>query len=342
MTPRPRIFARLARSIALVAGAAVTVPLVAVAAPVTAGAAPTAPAPAPVGSAAPVSPGSPASPGSLAPLAPCDGPAPRVTGFGDAAAPVVGWRENLVFDGRGRLWVSNVVTGEVIGYDAAGQRVANVRIGMPGGLAVSPTGEIVVVTGSMVVAPTSQIFAFDPDDDEPTPRLITTLPAGKNGLAVDSRGNMYTTGLFDATVTKVRPDGSVDGAWTRAAAIGGTNGIAIRDDTAFLSTTLAADTVIYEMPLDDPAAARPRVITHLPDLPRGLDDLTVTADAIYAAGMTGGEILRIDRATGAACVLVGGLTGPTSVRAAEQFGGFGPTDLFVTAVDGRIRHVAVG
>lgn len=281
-----------------------------------------------------------ASPGSHAPLAMCDGPAPRVTGFGDAAAPVLGWRENLVFDGRGHMWVSNVVAGEVVAYDAAGQRVASVRIDSPGGLAVTPSGEVVVVTGALVTAARSEIFAFDPDDD-PAPRLVATLPAGKNGLAVDPAGNMYTTGLFAPTVTKVRPDGTVDEAWSAAAAIGGTNGIAIRDGAAYLSATLAPDTVIYEMPLGNPAAARPHVHTRLPEVPRGLDDLAVTDDAIYAAGMTGGEIIRVDRWTGASCVVVGGIPGPTSVRVAEGFGGYGPGDLFVTAIDGGIRHVAL-
>ena len=289
-----------------------------------------------------VPPAAGGSPGSHAPLAMCDGPAPHVTGFGDAAAPILGWRENLVFDGRGRMWVSSSIASEVTGYDAAGQRVATVHIDSPGGLAVTPDGEVVVVTGALVTAARSEIYAFDPDDDAPAPRLVATLPAGKNGLAVDPDGNMYTTGLFAPTVTKVRPDGSVDHAWSDAAAIGGTNGIAIRDNTAYLSATLAADTVIYEMPLSNPAAARPHVHTRLPEVPRALDDLAVTDDAIYAAGLTGGEIIRVDRRTGASCVVVSGIPGPTSVRVAEHFGRFGAGDLFVTAIDGQIRHVALG
>ncbi len=282
-----------------------------------------------------------AAPSSHAPLAPCDGAPPRVTGFAEAAAPIVGWRENLVFDGRGRMWVSNVVAGEVVGYDAAGQRVATVPVASPGGLAVTPTGDVAVVTGALLTSPRSEVLVFDPDDD-PTARLIATLPAGKNGLASDSGGNLYTTGLQESAIIKLRPDGSVDHAWTGAAAIGGTNGIAIADGVAFVSATLAADTVIYEVPLDNPGAARPHVLTRLPEVPRALDDLAVTDDAIFAAGMTGGEILRVDRQTGSACVLASGIPGPTSVRVAEGFGGYGPGDLFVTSIDGQIRHVAAG
>lgn len=280
--------------------------------------------------------------GSLAPLPACDGPAPRVTPFADAATPVLGWRENLVFDGRGRMWVSEVLANQVVAYDPSGRRVASVPIESPGGVALTPGGEVVVVTGAMITAPHSRIYAFDPDATHPTARLVTTLPPGKNGLATDVDGNMYTTGLFAPTVTKVRPDGSVDEAWSAAAAIGGTNGIAIRDHTAYATVTTSVDTVIHEIHLNDPAAARPHLLTRLLDLPRGLDDLAATDDALYAAGLTGGEILRVDQRTGAACVLVGGIPGPTSVRAAEGFGGYGPGDLFVTSVDGSIRHVATG
>lgn len=280
--------------------------------------------------------------GSLAPLPACDGPAPRVTPFADAAMPVLGWRENLGFDGRGRMWVSGVLANEVVAYDPSGRRVAAVPIESPGGVALTPGGEVVVVTGAMITATHSRIYAFDPDAAQPTARLVTTLPPGKNGLAVDSEGNMYTTGLFAPTVTRVRPDGAVDEAWSAAAAIGGTNGVVIRDRTAHVTATTSVDTVIHEIPLDNPVAARPNVLTRLPDLTRGLDDLAVTDDALYAAGITGGEILRVDRRTGAACVLVGGIPGPTSVRAAEGFGGYGPGDLFVTSVDGSIRHVATG
>ncbi|WP_010539775.1 SMP-30/gluconolactonase/LRE family protein [Dietzia alimentaria] len=282
------------------------------------------------------------SPGSLSPLPTCDGPAPRITPFGDAAAPVLGWRENLVFDGRGRMWVSGMLANEVVAYDPGGRRVASVPIDSPGGLALTPEGEVVVVTGATPTATHSKIFAFDPDSARPAPRLVTTLAPGKNGLAVDAAGNMYTTGLFAPTITKVRADGTVDDAWSATAAVGGTNGIVIRDRTAYVTVTASVDTVVYEIPLSNPIAARPHVLTRLPALARGLDDLAVTDDALYLAGLTGGEILRVDRWTAAPCVLVGGIPGPTSVRVAEGFGGYGPGDLFVTSVDGSIRHVAIG
>lgn len=285
--------------------------------------------------------------GSLAPVPACDGPPPRITPFGDAAttstaAPVLGWRENLAFDGRGRMWVSSVLGDRVEAFDASGRRVATVRIASPGGVAVTPAGDVVVVTGALPTAPHSSIYAFDPDVADPTPRLVATLPAGKNGLAVDAAGNMYTTGTFAPTVTKVRPDGSVDADWSARAAVFGTNGIAIRGDTAVVSVTTSVDTVIHELPLGDPAAGRATVVTRLPDVPRGLDDLTVTDRAIYTVGWTGGEVLRLDRATGSACVLAAGIPAPTSVRVAEGFGAYGHTDLFVTSADGSIRHLATG
>lgn len=279
--------------------------------------------------------------GSLAPIGPCEGPAPAVAPFGDASLPVVGWRENLVFDGRGRLWVSSVLENRIDGYDAGGRRVASVEVGSPGGLAVGPGGDVFVVTDPLVVAPTSTIRSFDPDSPSPQARLVATLPGGKNGLAADAEGNLYATGENAASVTRVRPDGSVDEGWSARAAVHGTNGIGIHDGTAVVSVTFATDTVLHAIPLDRPEDARATVLTRLPDLARGLDDLAVTDHDVYVAGMTGGEILRVDRASGAACVLVTGIPGPTSVRVAEGFGAFGPRDLFVTSIDGTIRHVAL-
>lgn len=279
-------------------------------------------------------------PGSFAPLPACDGPAPRVTPFATAAPPVLGWRENLAFDGHGRMWVSSPLSGKVEGFDASGRRVASVPIAFPAGVTVGPSGDVVVVTDPLVTSPTSSIRAFDPDAAHPTARLVATLPGGKNGLASDDEGNLYTTGLFAPTVTRVGPDGAVDREWSARAAIPGSNGIAVRDGTAYVTTTLSAETVVHTVPLDDPGSGGAAVLTRLPDLPRGVDDLAVTDSALYLAGMTSGEILRTDRATGDTCVLVSGVPGPTSVRKAEGFGPYGEGDLFVTSIDGSIRHVA--
>ena len=278
--------------------------------------------------------------GSLAPLTPCDGPAPRVATFGEAGTPVLGWRENLAFDGRGRMWVTSLLGDRVEAFDSTGHRVASVPVVAPGGVAVTPAGEVAVVTGASPTSTRSTIVAFDPDAADPIPRLVATVPAGKNGLAVDADGNMYTTGVLAPTVIKVRPDGSIDEEWSARAAIVGSNGIAIRDRTAFVTVTTSVDTAVHEVPLDDPAASRATALTRPPALPRGLDDLAVTDRAIYAVAFTGGEVLRIDRDSGAACVLAGGIPAPTSVRVAEGFGGFGPTDLFVTSADGSTRHIA--
>ena len=284
----------------------------------------------------------PAGPlGSLAPIGDCEGPAPRVTPFGDAAPPVLGWRENLVFDGRGRLWVSSVAANRVDAYDPQGRRVASVDVGSPGGLAVGPTGEVFVVTDAFPLSPTSTIWGFDPTAAQPVPRHVATLPGGRNGLAADAEGNLYTTAEAADRVLRVRPDGTVDHDWSARAAVHGTNGIAIRGGEAVVSVTFATDTVLHTVPLDRPEASRATVLTRLPELARGLDDLAITDTAVYVVGMTAGEILRVDRASGAACVLLSGLPGPTSVRVAEGFGPFGERDLFVTAVDGQIRHVAL-
>lgn len=278
--------------------------------------------------------------GSLAPLPTCEGPAPQVTPFAESAPPVLGWHENLAFDGRGRMWVSSPLSNKVEGFDSSGRLIATVPIAFPSGVAVTPDGDVVVVTDPLITSPTSSIYAFDPDAPHPAPRLVATLPSGKNGLASDSEGNLYTTGILAPTVTKVRPDGSVDHEWSDQATVAGSNGIVVRDGAAFVTVSLAPDTAVHTLPLDDPGARRATVLTRLPDLPRGSDDLAVTENAIYTPGMTGGEILRTDRNTGETCVLVSGIPLPTSVQEAEGFGQYGTGDLFVTSIDGTIRHIA--
>lgn len=276
-----------------------------------------------------------------APIAPCPGPAPTVTTFGDTPPPVLGWTENQAFDGLGRLWVSKTFLNRVDAYDDAGDVVASVPVRAPGGIAPGPDGRMHVAAGTGYLADRSDLVSFDPAVARPEARVETRLDSRKNGLAVDAHGNRYLTGLEDAGLTKVGPDGEVDVAWSQAAALGVANGIAIDGDTAFV-TQSTDSTLVHMVPLDRPADWTTVELTAPPVTARGLDDLDVTADALYVTSWTTGEVYRVDRTSGAACVVVDGIPRATSVLVADGFGDFGPNDLLVSSLHGPIRHVALG
>lgn len=276
-----------------------------------------------------------------APIAACEGPAPRVTTFGDTPPPVLGWTENQAFDGQGRLWVSKTFLNRVDAYNGDGEVVASVDVRAPGGIALGPDGRMHVAAGTGYLADRSDLATFDPAAATPEARIEAGLDSRKNGLAVDGTGNRYLTGLDDAGLTKVRPDGTVDDEWSAAAAIGVANGIAIEGDTAYVSQSTSR-TVLLAVPLDRPEETTTTTLTAPPAAPRGLDDLAVTPHAIYVTSWTTGEVFRVNRDTGDACVLVGGIPRATSVVLADGFGPFGQGDLLVTSLHGPIRHVALG
>ncbi|WP_314037022.1 SMP-30/gluconolactonase/LRE family protein [Dietzia sp. CH92] len=279
------------------------------------------------------------APGSVGtPIAACPGPAPRVSTFGDAPVPVVGWTENLAFDADGRLWVSTTFLNRVDAYDPDGRVVASVAVRAPGGIALGPDGRMHVAAGTGYLADRSDVVTFDPAAERPEARIEARLDARMNGLVVDAAGNRYLTSLDVPALTRVTAAGEVDDDWTRRAGIGVSNGIAIEGDTAYV-TQSTTRTVVLKVPLDRPEATTTRELTTPPEIARGLDDLAVTPQALYVTSWTTGEVFRVDRGTGDACVLVGGIPRATAVVVADGFGEFGPDDLLVTSLHGPIRHV---
>lgn len=101
---------------------------------------------------------------------------------------------------------------------------------------------------------------------------------------------------------------------------------------------------VERVPLDEPAAYNPVAkLSQPPLLYKGLDDLEAVGDQIYVTAYLSGELLRVDRATGKACVLVSGLQLPTSVRAPVGFGEHDPgRELFVSEASGRIVQITLG
>jgi len=270
--------------------------------------------------------------------------------------PVVEWRENLAFDGNGLMWVTRPVVDPVAGlglveaYSPDGALQKTLELPQPQGIR-EYGGQMFVNSGG------NTIVRFDPRADHPVPEPFATGLNGGNGLAVDDDGNFYVGPESSNPVIKVTSDGVVDNNWATAE---GVNGVSVSEDghlygavtkdqrSRVVNIPLAAPTQYSTLTYLSSGAVTlapslvPPVLTE-PLLPKGPDDLEVGPhDALYVAAFLAGELLRVDRRTGMACVLVSGLLTPTSVRFPV---GFGPyqraSDMFVTEASGRILRVHV-
>lgn len=116
-------------------------------------------------------------------------------------------------------------------------------------------------------------------------------------------------------------------------------GLALSPDHRTVYTDDLFTGQVYRIPLDAPD--RWSVVTTVPGLVPGLDDLAVSGDGhLYAAAHLTGVIHRVDPDSGASCAVTTALpvgwAGPSSVRIAADGDRFA---LYVTAFDGALRRV---
>lgn len=195
------------------------------------------------------------------------------------------------------------------------------------------------------------------DEDEPWrvwrigvdgPEAYSGLTRGWNGMAFADDGDLYLTDLDEGILRLPADDPESSELWLRAE---GANGLSYDGVERILYAALTTDqrSPILRIPLDEPSAATeihlsfgaaaldgplPPSDPGLPLVPKVLDDLVLGPDRmLYAAAHGAGELLRVDPATGAACVLAKGLKEPTSVRVASEFPSY-DGDLFVTTFGG--------
>ncbi|MGW2598603.1 SMP-30/gluconolactonase/LRE family protein [Streptomyces klenkii] len=267
-----------------------------------------------------------------------------VSVFHKGGIPLLDWRENLEFDGRGTLWVSHVTQHRVEGYAPDGTLKASFPLSGPGGIRRGPDGMMYVNYGVNPLKPAGGVVRFDPTAAAPEPEKVVSGLSGINGLAVDTEGNLYVSRELATGILKFRPDGTKDEEWTRSANVFGTNGLEIVGDQLYASVLLDASSRVVRVPLKDPA--RHTTVTRLSsNLLDGkfLDDLTEFNGSLVVASFRDGELIRVDPATGRSCTLVTGLRMPTSVRVPRGFGGHDARHtLFAVEASGRIVRVTVG
>jgi sugar lactone lactonase YvrE len=277
-----------------------------------------------------------------------------------SGVPLADWREELAFDGHGGMWVSRLHQNVVERYAPSGAVLTRVQIPGPGGVALGPDG-LLYVNSLPDFGGVPQVYRFDPLLSNPIPKVFVANLPGVNGSAFDGQGNLYiSTETAAPSVLKIRPDGSRDTSWEKAASFSYANGLVVAGQYLYAARTEDQRSPIEQVPLSDPAAhktiadlsfgvASAEPALHLPPnfgaplIPKGLDDLTVGPDGmIYVVAFLTGELLRVNPTTGEACVVVSGLTMPTAVQFPISFGHFSHrNDPFVVDAAGDVLHVSL-
>ncbi|WP_438483706.1 SMP-30/gluconolactonase/LRE family protein [Streptomyces sp. S186] len=266
--------------------------------------------------------------------------------FHKGGLPLLDWRENLEFDGHGTLWVSHVMQHRVEGYEPSGRLRTSFPVNGPGGIRRGPDGMMYVNFGLNPLtswASGGGIMRFDPAAATPRPRTVVSGLSGINGLAIDHAGNFYVSRELATGILKIRPNGTKDERWTRAADVFGANGLALVGDQLYASVLVSATSPVVRVPLDAPA--HHVTVADLSSNLLGtklLDDLTSYDGRLLVASFRDGELIQVDPATGRSCTFVGGLRMPTSVRVARGFGEHSAQHaLFVSEASGRVMKVTV-
>ncbi|MEU7140135.1 hypothetical protein ABZ942_11855 [Nocardia sp. NPDC046473] len=253
-------------------------------------------------------PAATADPLAAQPVAAC-APALAATAV-PAGVPMLDWSENVGYDVAGNLWVSRVYRNVVQRYDRSGALTATVPVDFPGAVRSGPDGLLYVVYGdtpTSLVSP-GGVVRFDPTAADPKPEVfvsgVRTMP---NGAAFDADGNLYL-GASLSGVIRVRPDGTIDTAWTDQAPKGSANGVVVRDRVLYVTSNGGPLGRILRVPIDAPGAASvvADIASPLPGIPDFTDDLLVDSSGILYVTTVFGQLVRVDPATGAACAVLSG------------------------------------
>lgn len=234
--------------------------------------------------------------------------------------PVVDWSENLGFDALGNLWVSRVLGDVVERYDRTGHRTGAVPVRWPGAARMGPDGLMYVVSGTLPVnmlpgLRNGTVVRFDPTAENPVPEPFSTGLGMPNGLGFDAEGRAY---VADSSlgVLRLRPDGTIDTAWTAAApknldlahAINGTtiNGLVVVGDAVYITVTSSPTGRVVRIPIEAPQRATtvtdlvPAAGTALPD------DLMAARGGNLFVATALGQVVEVDPATGSGCTVWSG------------------------------------
>ncbi|PTR40510.1 SMP-30/gluconolaconase/LRE-like protein [Rhodococcus sp. OK611] len=259
-----------------------------------------------------------------------------------------GMLENLAFDGRGKMLLSE---GTLFGDGAIRTLSPGGKTGTlvsdftgPGGIVVSGDN-ILFTTGNNAMAGLSNskngtVESLDLDTGEQTTVAKgLTMP---NGLAKLANGDLLVTRNLgsDQGLTRIPAAQPGTPASVRTD-LGSANGLAVSADgaTVYVGNTFDSNTEIRELNATDLKGAVHTMKVAGSGSSNAGDDLTVGADGnIYMALNGAGKVVRLDPTTGSTCEIGSDLPLTSSVR----FGsgpGWDPAALYTTSFDGSVHKL---
>lgn len=263
----------------------------------------------------------------------------------ETVASGYGMLENLAFDGRGAMLLSDsslLTPGAIRTLDASGVRGTLVDgVAGPGGLAV--TGDdVYITTGNSAVSGLFGIADGTVDVVDLDTRDRRTVAGGlvmPNGLARLGNGDLLTThNLGVPGLTRIPAD-RPDSPERVRSDLGTADGVATDGDHVYVTTSfdpVSELKILSAADLRGPVRSIP-----LPGI--GLlnvaDDLTVGPDgAVYLSYNVAGKVLRVDPVAGTSCEIASGLM----LTSAVKFGagpGWDGHALYATGFDGTVRKL---
>ncbi len=160
------------------------------------------------------------------------------TSNGKAISPAIGFRQGglqgpqgIAVDQQDNVWIANHTKGTVTEYIRG--RPGNSRVITGGGLynpfsvSVDADGNVWVDNGALDATFSGTMTKITPDGVAHGPYPLDVH--SPQGNAVDFEGNIWASSLVNSNVTRMAPDGSIDGHFT-APSIGGGWGLAIDGD----------------------------------------------------------------------------------------------------------------
>jgi len=272
--------------------------------------------------------------------------------------------ENLLF-ANGKLWVSDGSANEIKQIDADHASGASVKnVASPGGLVLGIDGRIYAGTGDAVAGAVTRskaatVISFDPRTPQTTETYATGLNMA-NGVTMAPNGDLYVSNDLDVglyRIPRALPHTPVllNDTW-------GTNGLVLLGSSLYSAITFDGRSPIEVSDVTTAAhhtafrlsasvvSLQPNVYPDGADPSKplvglkGLDDMTTDGTYLYPVANGMGELLRVNVATGDACLIASGLQNPSSVRIAPENSGFADgkastIDFYVTEFSGNIRHV---
>lgn len=267
---------------------------------------------------------------------------------------LTGWTENATFDSERNLWITRSLGNVVERYDRSGRRTATVAVDSPGAVRMGPHGRLYVTSGNSplnmvpLLPPSATVVSFDPRAAHPRPTTFARGFAMANGLAFDEKGYGYVADSgVGRGLTRIRPDGSIDRAWTAQAPATlrhvelvngiGINGAAVSGRYVYTTLTESLSGRVIRVPIDNPAAASVAADLTAP-LPGFIDDLAVLdGGKRLVVTSTTGQVYVLAPSSGARCAINTGV--PVTAVAVDPAH---PRRIVVTGELGSVLEITLG